>query len=152
MGSPDGKMLKSYLNFLDNYGENEGNLFLQANNLRKKHSTQLRYQPQYLNSDKGFVDMENSVMGRFQRLQVSNLGHAPTENKTSGHSTSHPPELRTTQESIDTLASGEGSFELALEPLEGHDTDEQMDDAADGGVLGLLTKFYQQPERTDARL
>lgn len=128
--SNGGKMLKSYLNFVDSYG---GQYDTRNSADKTKNKKQLGNQN----------TLENSVMGRFHQMQASSHGSSDGGNVDTGIGRSlftgskKLPQLQTDNES-----NSFGSFSNALN--DSSNKEETSEPAEDGGVLGLLNEFYKQ--------
>ncbi|KAA8904513.1 hypothetical protein TRICI_005458 [Trichomonascus ciferrii] len=129
--SNGGKMLKSYLNFVDSYGG--------AQNDTRNSIDKVKSKKQLISQD----NLENSVMGRFHQMQASSYGSSDGGHVETGMGRSlfagskQLPQLQTDNES-----NSFGSFSNALN--DGSNKEETSEPAEDGGVLGLLNEFYKQ--------
>lgn len=138
--SRDGKMLKSYLNFLDSYGDL--NKYI-AQGPAHRPQNQYQHQHQHTRSrtsglakydrtlDEDAQDMERSVMGLYSKMH-SGPG-------TSVYRPKRSPKIDLTAES--------GFLTTDVD----NDTEREPVDATDGGVLGLLNQFYKHADATSAR-
>lgn len=129
--SNGGKMLKSYLNFVDNYSGQ----YDVANSSAKVRRNKERVGNQ--------ENLENSVMGRFHRMQASSYGSSDDGNVDTGIGRSvftgskKLPHLQ-----IENESNSFGSFSNALS--DSSNKEETTAPGEDGGVLGLLNEFYKQ--------
>lgn len=135
----DGKMLKSYLNFVDNYGDQYQQE--QASSRRPVN-----------NNAKGKLreeNLENSVMSRFHQMQASSFRYSSGDELNENASTRglFPTKRRapfTREGEEEPNNSHMGSFSNGEVLDESSDKEETSEPAEDGGVLGLLNEFYKQ--------
>lgn len=122
--SSDGKMLKSYLNFMDVYGPDSG----KDNGSYITHlSTSPRTSPRSSQKAMQSIDLSQSVMGQYQRIQK--LPSIQEERNLSADSTSSAGEL----------------FNLLQQ--ESRDSQEDSSVSGDIGVFGLLNKISKAEGR-----
>jgi autophagy-related protein 9 len=131
--SRDGKMLKSYLNFLDSYGDLNRHIIHGASGGTQKtsHHNRSRTVTMTKSHDDEVADMERSIMGLYHKMQ-----------QTTGASLYKP------KRSPKIDLAGESGFltaEMDNEP------ERDTVDATDGGVLGLLNQFYKNADAAPAR-
>jgi autophagy-related protein 9 len=136
----DAKMLKSYLNFMDSYNDHKGEGPI-------RHEAYLRAAKKASSQKEGQIDLENSVMAKFNRLHPSGsgksrLGTVPSDTsinevETANGSTNVPIIKYSEVQPVDK------SYDLAMDSSDQESTSGQLHD---GGVLGLLNQFYKQTD------
>lgn len=128
----DGKMMKSYFNFLDHYSE--------SGQYNHAHHAALR-QPAPQD------DLEHSVMGRYNKWRGKphwNPGLHGSMNQ--GFQSYNIQKLDDTRDAVPLVERDDaGEFESALR--EDPEEDTALFDNDQGGVLGLLNEFYKHSNR-----
>lgn len=123
----DGKMLKSYLNFMDVYGPAQSRTMTSIYQSAYGSQSDSQFKPLDNSPSTSRPDMDSSVMGQYDRIRQG-LSTVAEEETVGNHPLTH------SQLSSDVEAGTIG----------GEDEDDDDENIAGDGVLGLLNNIYRR--------
>lgn len=129
---------------MDSYNDQKGEAPI-------RHDAFLRAAKKAANNREIPPDLENSVMAKFNRLNShrngkGRLGTVPSDSSLHEVETTNESEINKPIKKYSEVQPVDRSYDLEMDLSDQESTSGQLND---GGVLGLLNKFYKQADPTN---